>query len=212
MVEIRVGRGDEESVLTAHQKLLMESPFLAENVTKFSESGRCHIDLPDERVDAFGCFLQFLYTGDYSPLQTPEQGTRTADIDDSGEQLLNHAHVYTLAEKLGVPALKTLAHSKIHCINSTARGEMAYARYVYQNTPTENITIRKPVARFWASRSQVLRHEAEDEFRALCLDVPEFAFDVLSLVLDYKEKRTQERAEAESSAKGSGRKRLRSSL
>lgn len=40
MVEIRVGRGDEESVLTAHQKLLMESPFLAENVTKFSESGR----------------------------------------------------------------------------------------------------------------------------------------------------------------------------
>lgn len=141
-----------------------------------------------------------------------EQDTVSADVDDSGEQLLKHAHVYTLAEKLGMPALKTLAHSKIHRINSTARGEMAYARYVYQNTLAEDITIRKPVANFWATRGHVLRHEAEEEFKTLCLEVSEFSFDVLSLVLDQKEKRAHERAEAESGVKGSARKRLRNGL
>lgn len=27
--------------------------------------------------------------------------------------------------------LKNLASSRIHCVNSTAKGEIAYARYVY---------------------------------------------------------------------------------
>lgn len=134
------------------------------------------------------------------------------EIDDSGEQLLKHARVYTLAEKLGIPTLKSLAHSKIHRINSTSLGEIAYARYVYTHTPTEDETIRKPVASFWAMRSHVLRHEAENEFKKLCLDVPPFAFDVLSLVLDWKEKRAHDRAEAESNVRGSGRKRLRSGI
>jgi len=134
------------------------------------------------------------------------------EIDDTGEQLLKHARVYTLADKLGLPALKTLAHSKIHRISSTARGEIAYARYVYANTPQEDVTIRKPVAAFWATRSHVLRHEAEEEFRAMCLDFPKFGYDVLSLVLDQKEKRSQEKAEADSSVKGSARKRPRTEL
>lgn len=34
----------------------------------------------------------------------------------------------------------------------------------------------------------MLRHEAEEEFRAMCLQYPQFGFDVLSLVLDQKEK------------------------
>lgn len=111
-----------------------------------------------------------------------------------------------------MPALKTLAHSKIHRINSTSRGEIAYARYVYTNTPSDDITIRKPVASFWAQRSHVLRHEADEDFKKLCIEVPEFSWDVLTLVLDWKEKRSQDRAEAESGAKGSSRKRLRSGL
>ena len=167
-------------------------------------------------MDAFSSFIQYQYTGDYFPFETtpsrPEQGSSFDNVDDSGEQLLKHAHIYTLAEKLGVPALKTLAHSKIHRINSTTRGEVAYARYVYQNTPIDDTTIRKPVAGFWAAKSHILRHDAEDEFKALCLEVPEFAFDVLTLVLDQKEKRSQDRAEAESGVRGSGRKRHRSGL
>ncbi|PYH41882.1 uncharacterized protein BP01DRAFT_304650 [Aspergillus saccharolyticus JOP 1030-1] len=214
IVELVVGSEGSRTVLTAHQSLLLESPLLAEKVAAFRESGPRRIELPAEDVEAFGYFLQFQYTHEYSTYTEAhtDQETATEDIDDSGEQLLKHARVYTLAEKLGIPSLKTLAHSKIHRINSTSQGEIAYARYVYTYTPVDDVTIRKPVATFWALRSHVLRHEAEEEFKKLCIDVPQFCYDVLSLVLDQKEKRAQDRAEAESAVKGSGRKRLRSGL
>ena len=131
------------------------------------------------------------------------------DIDQTGEQLLKHARVYTLAGKLELPKLKTLAHSKIHRINSSATGEIAYARYVYANTPTNDTTIRKPVAAFWATRSHVLRHEAEQEFKSMCLEFPQFGFDVLSMVLDQREKRQREREE---DTPGRGKKRMRPSV
>ena len=109
--------------------------------------------------------------------------------------------------------LKSLAHSKIHRTTSTARGEIAYARYVYASTPREDVTIRKPVAAFWATRSHVLRHEAEEEFRAMCLEYPQFGFDVLSLVLDQKEKQRGGGGESvvvlETPGGGRGRKRAR---
>jgi hypothetical protein len=236
IVELVVGKNEHKTSLTAHQSLLLESPFLAQAVAAFSESGpvrasfllssildaftntisgmQRRIELPDENVEAFGCFLQFQYTHDYSasPADLSADQDAVGELDDSGELLLKHARVYTLAEKLGVPALKSLAHSKIHRINSTSHGEIEYARYVYTHTPVDDVTIRKPVASFWATRSHVLRHEAEDEFKKLCLEVPEFCFDVLSLVLDQKEKRVQDRAETESGIKGSGRKRLRSGI
>ncbi|KAL3456326.1 hypothetical protein BJX64DRAFT_294198 [Aspergillus heterothallicus] len=207
IVELIVGLGDERTAMTAHQSLLLESPFLAEQVKAFADGPR-RIELPEDDVEAFGYFLQYQYTRDYSPSQTeaPE------GADDSGEQLLKHARVYTLAGKLGIPALKSLAHSKIHRINSTSRGELAYARYVYANTADDDVTIRRPVSNFWGLRSHVLRHEAEEDFKKLCLDVPQFCFDVLSVVLDQREKRAADRAEAESGIKGSGRKRLRSGL
>ncbi|KAE8361034.1 hypothetical protein BDV27DRAFT_148166 [Aspergillus caelatus] len=215
IVELTIGKGETNTTLTAHQRLLLESPFLAERVAVFDGSGPRRVELPDEDVEAFGSFLQFQYTGNYdSSLADASNGKDAAvgEIDNSGEQLLKHARVYTLAEKLGMPALKTLAHSKIHRVNSTSHGEIAYARYVYTHTPANDVTIRKPVASFWALRSHVLRHEAEEEFRKLCLEVPEFCFDVFSMVLDHKEKRAQDKAESESAIKGSGRKRLRSGL
>ena len=91
----------------------------------------------EENVDAVGCFLEYIYTGEYFP-QRKDEGRGLAsddtqpDIDETGEQLLKH---YTLASKLGMTALKTLAHSKIHCVNSSAKGEIVYARYVYATTP-----------------------------------------------------------------------------
>lgn len=65
------------------------------------------IDLADEELDAVSCFLEYLYTGEYFPRKT-SSGTLEADnsspaIDDTGDQLLKHAKVYTLAEKLSVP-------------------------------------------------------------------------------------------------------------
>jgi hypothetical protein len=39
IVEIIVGKGDHETIMTAHQSLLMEAPLLAEFVNKFEASG-----------------------------------------------------------------------------------------------------------------------------------------------------------------------------
>lgn len=139
----------------------------------------------DENLDAVGCFLEFLYTGDYFPRKIVgtrdlERDASIPEVDESGDQLLKHARVYTLAETLQLPALKSLATSKIHCVNSTAKGELAYARYVYSHTSKDDTSIRAPVANFWATRSHLLRSEAEDEFRLMCLEYPEFGYDVLS--------------------------------
>lgn len=81
-----------------------------------------------------------------------------------------------------------MSTSKIYRVNSSARGEIAYARYIYGTVPEDDHLIRKPIAAFWAHRSHVLRHDAEDEFKTMCLDFPKFAYDVLTLVLDHKEK------------------------
>jgi hypothetical protein len=132
-----------------------------------------------------GCFLEYLYTNDYFPRKIAgsrdlERDPATPEVDESGDQLLKHARVYTLAENLQLPALKALASSKIHCVNSTAKGEIAYARYVYAHTQKDDTAIRAPVANFWATRSHTLRSEAEDEFRSMCLEFPQFGYDVLS--------------------------------
>ena len=76
--------------------------------------------------------------------------------------------------------LKKLAASKIHCINSTAKGEISYARYVYANTAKDDTSVRAPIASFWAARSHALRSDTEDEFKSLCLEFPEFGYEVLS--------------------------------
>jgi hypothetical protein len=137
-----------------------------------------------------GSFLEFLYTGEYFPKKLPGQRVLESDpaipsVDDSGDQLLKHARIYTLAEKFGVAGLKTLSSSKIHCVNSTAKGEIAYARYVYAFTRNDDTAIRAPVASFWATRSHTLRAEAESEFKALCLEHPQFGYDVLSTFVDF---------------------------
>ncbi|KAJ5788102.1 hypothetical protein N7457_003092 [Penicillium paradoxum] len=186
IVEIVIGQGGEETVLTAHQTLLVESPFLAELVAKFEVSGPRRIKLQEENVDAFGCFLQFQYTRDYTVTPSETPGRTTAD--QSGDQLLSHARIYTLAEKLGMPVLKSLAHGKIHKVKSSPQAELSYARYVYTHTPATDRTIRKPVANYWANQSHLLRHEVGDDFKKLCLEVPEFSFDVLTIILDRKEK------------------------
>lgn len=197
MVELAIGPASDLTVLTAHQALLVKSPYFASQCAQFTPDQPRRIDLPDEDLGATGSFLEYLYMDEYFPKRLDgskdaplEPDPRNPYLDDAGTALLRHARVYTLAEKFGVPALKSLAHSKIHRTSSTAKGEIAYARYVYKETAKEDATIRRPVAAFWATRSHVLRHEAEDEFRAMCLEFPQFAFDVLSLVLDKQEKKS----------------------
>ncbi|KAL9053303.1 MAG: hypothetical protein Q9162_004854 [Coniocarpon cinnabarinum] len=143
--------------------------------------------LPGDVTDEPAKRISFLETGD-GRADGLESDPSTPAVDQDGSQLLKHARVYTLAEKFQMPQLKSLAHMKINRTTSTARGEIAYARYVYSSTSPEDKVIRNPVAAFWATRSHVLRHDAEEEFRAMCLEFPQFGFDVLQRVLDQKEK------------------------
>ena len=174
------------------------------------------MEFPSEDLDAMVAFLQWLYTGEYYPAKRGDaledassSPTPTTSQADDGERLLRHARIYTLAEKLGVSDLKNLAHSKVHRVNSSAAGEIAYARYVYASTPKDDAAIRKPIASFWGQRSHVLRHEAEDEFKRLCLDFPDFGFDVLSFVLDQREKKGGKERDGGQEGLKSGRKRAR---
>ncbi|KAL8795342.1 MAG: hypothetical protein Q9195_002212 [Heterodermia aff. obscurata] len=190
IVELVIGPSDSPTVLYAHQGLLSRSPWFEQNLSGGASN---RIELPDTDLEAISCFLEYLYTGEYFPAKLPS-GTLASDpttpaIDESGAQLLKHAKVYTLAEKLGVTPLKSLSHSKIHLVTSSASAELTYARYVYSHTARSDATIRRPVASFWGQRSHVLRHETEGSFRDMCLEYPEFAFDVLSFVLDAEERR-----------------------
>ncbi|KAK5106172.1 hypothetical protein LTS08_000289 [Lithohypha guttulata] len=213
---IQLNIGGDSSAISAHRAILTMSPYFNERLA----SEETEIDMPDEDLDAMGCFLQYQYTGEYFPRRLANQpdglehDPSAPAIDNTGDQLLKHARVYTLAEKLGLPELQSLAHSKIHRINSSAVGEIAYARYVYSHSSPEDTTIRKPVAAFWATRSHVLRHEAEAEFKSMCLEFPQFGFDVLTLVLDSREKRAAQRADdtGAGSTPARGRKRMRPSV
>ncbi|KAG6000871.1 hypothetical protein E4U43_001476 [Claviceps pusilla] len=213
VVTLVIGQDDSQSLLTAHQALLQKSPYFKDICRQFVDDGSPRqIELLSEDPTAVGSFLEYLYTGEYFPRKIPGQRVLEEDpempkVDDSGIHLLRHARVYTLAEKYGVPELKKLSSSKIHCIDSTAKGEIAYARYVYAHT--DDNKVRAPIASFWATRSHTLRADAEDEFKSLCLEYPQFGYDVLTRVLDEKLKR--ERNDKMHPATGSARKRARHS-
>lgn len=211
IVELSVGQGEDSAVLSAHQALLIASPYFEQQCAAFGGNSRRRLDLSGEDMTATSCVLEYLYKGDYFPTlsgnTTLEYDPTVPQPDNEGVGLLRHARVYNLATRWGLPQLAGLAHRKIHLTSSTAKGEIAYARFVYKETSPDDENIRKPVANFWATRSHVLRHEAEQEFKRMCLEFPQFGFDVLTLVLDQQEKRSA-RQEAASSG-GAGRKRQR---
>ena len=212
IITLKIGPPSTAISLTAHQALLTHSPYFASAITATNTT----IALPDEDLAATSAVLEYLYTGEYFPHKlsssTLQSDPSIPSMDNTGEQLLKHAKVYTLAEKFGMPALRTLSHSKIHLVNSNAVAELAYARYVYEHTSKTDTTIRKPVASFWGQRSHVLRHETEGTFKEMCLQFPEFAFDVLNFVLDAEEKREERKRKStalDEGVTGSGRKRAR---
>ncbi|PVI06289.1 hypothetical protein DM02DRAFT_552823 [Periconia macrospinosa] len=195
IVEVIAGSGDAKTTYSAHEAVLVKAPVFKTQVDAFVSGAPRQIVMADVDTDAMGSVIEYLYTGEYFPKKTTtsrdaplEKDPRLPVTDDEGVGLLVHARIYTLADRLQLPNLKSLAHSKIHRTASTAKGELAYARYVYKESDPEDVTIRKPVAAFWATRSFSLRHEAEPEFRTMCLEFPQFSYDVLQLVLDQQEK------------------------
>ncbi|KMU79985.1 hypothetical protein CISG_08145 [Coccidioides immitis RMSCC 3703] len=141
IVELVVGKGDDQTILAAHQGILTSSPYFAELVSQFPEDGPRRIVLEEESIDAVACFLQYQYTGEYFPKRLGslteglESDPSIPDIDETGDQLLKHARVYTLAGKLGIDNLKSLAQGKIHRINSTAKANRYQICYPYTRDP-----------------------------------------------------------------------------
>lgn len=57
----------------------------------------------------------------------------------------------------------------------------------------------------------ILRHEAEEEFRRMILEFPQFAYDILSMVLDQKEKSSRDKGkEDKEEGDGKGTERVKS--
>lgn len=104
MIELLIGSGDDQTLLMAHKALLTKSPFFTQ---KLSSSDSKRIELGEDDLDAMSCFLEYLYTGEYFPHKLPsgnlEVDPSLPKVDESGAQLLKHAKVYTLAEKLEMP-------------------------------------------------------------------------------------------------------------
>lgn len=132
VVELLVGQREQMTRLSAHQALLVRSPWFEEACGRLVGVSPKTIELPNDNLDAVGCFLEYTYTGEYHPRKLDGAGCGSLErdpgepvMDVTGEQLLKHAQVYTLASKLQMPALRTLAHSKINCVDSTAKGEIA---------------------------------------------------------------------------------------
>lgn len=166
IITILVGSGESQTSLSAHLALLQSSPWFTDACASYTAATPPNeriVELIDDDIEAVGAFLEYLYTREYAPRLVPGSSGRAEemvleetadnDVDEGGEHLLKHAKVYTLAGKLRLPELKSLAHSKIHRINSTAKGELRYAKFVYENTTPDDKTIRQPIASFWAHRS-----------------------------------------------------------
>ncbi|KAJ5712672.1 hypothetical protein N7493_009140 [Penicillium malachiteum] len=207
IIELVIGEGESETVLTAHQDLLLESAYLKQLIDAFDDSSPRRIELPSEDAKTFSCFLEYQYTHNYS-IQLKSNDSLDS-TDEGSKLLLHHAEVYTLAEKVGLNKLKILAHKKIHSLNSTPMGELTYARYIYTHTNADDVTIRRPIASYWATQGHILRRDLKDEFKLLCIEMPAFSYDVLSLMFDRKEKGKSPENENDSSGPGSARKRPR---
>jgi hypothetical protein len=130
-----VGPEGDATSLFAHQGLLLRSPYFAEACQQFDDAAAVRrILFHDEDLAATSAVLEYLYRSDYFPSFSNKTSLEVDPTvpakDDEGVALLRHGRVYTLAKKLGLGELTSLAHRKIHLTSSTARGEIAYARFV----------------------------------------------------------------------------------
>ncbi|KAI5294943.1 hypothetical protein KEM52_002791 [Ascosphaera acerosa] len=200
VVELVIGTGDKQTVLSAHRAILGDSPFIKDitsqegadqvgfpPVTPNTTPGRTltrnsfpqtRVLLPDESVEAVACYLQYQYRGEYV-VQSATSSSSSDATPSPGEDLLCHARVFFLASKLGHAELKRLARHKIHRVGSTPQGEIAYARYVYGSDSPDAADLRRPIANYWAN-DDAAREAVPDEFKAVCLEFPEFSYDILS--------------------------------
>ncbi|KAH9845553.1 hypothetical protein Tdes44962_MAKER06518 [Teratosphaeria destructans] len=57
---------------------------------------------------------------------------------------------------------------------STAKGEITFARSVCTETNPEVVSARKPVAQLWSTRSHAPRYKADFDCKSMRLEIPRF--------------------------------------
>ncbi|KAJ5117050.1 hypothetical protein N7526_011159 [Penicillium atrosanguineum] len=129
IVEIIAG----ETVLKVHRNFILDSPLRQKRFwdAKFVICGAFTCE--QERRSSWMLFAVPVHPRLHRTASRDSVGRNRFD----GRQLRRYARIYTLAEKLGLPALKCLAHTKIHGLKGTPSDELVYARCIYTYTPQE---------------------------------------------------------------------------
>ncbi len=126
----------------------------------------------------------FFYCGDYSDPTGGDEGK-----EEPFSILELHAEMYALGDKYQAPGLLRLAMQKYEGRLKRDWVPQAFLRSiarVYKLTPESNRELRN--ATFRHARSNIEQFQSDDamriQFKGTCLDVPEFAIDLLQSYID----------------------------
>jgi len=148
-----------------------EVPFFKAAFTKeFKEASEGALHLPEDDVDTFERFLQWIYSGEYnlSGLETETE---------ADERYLQLAMLYILADKLQVPRLKNNVIDKLFEMKAKANRvpQRTAVSYVFKSS-MGNSQLRKFMVDWYAWHINFKYYnEAAKEFLYQC---PEFAADL----------------------------------
>ena len=156
-IPLVVSEGDEQQVFYVHETLLVTTSeyFHVALRSNFIEGQEKRCSFPDDNPDAFHCFVQYLYKGDY-------RVTLARPPVEGGEQqfwFLLHARCFALGSKLVTPSFKKYVVYQLACVlrrgdNPPTMGTiLAMAQIVYEDTPTlDGRPMRDLLAKHCASR------------------------------------------------------------
>lgn len=105
--------------LSAHKSVLEKSPILGILcLGPFTDPACRDIELPYESPDSFRRVLQFLYRGDYTPLDSTldEAHLTRLSVSDIGYCITIFFKIYALAHTYEIPALKLVTENKITAV------------------------------------------------------------------------------------------------
>ena len=128
--------------------------------------------------------MDFFYCGEYSD---PSEGDKGKEAPLSALEL--HAEMYALGDKYQAPELSRLAMQKYEGRLGRDWAPQDFLRsiaMVYKLTPESNRELRNTTLRH--ARSSIEQLQSDDmmriRFKETCLDVPEFAVDLLQSYID----------------------------
>lgn len=174
MSVITITVGESEARFQAHKDLLCQrSPFFNGALTRdFKEASENAVTLPEDDPDTFERFLQWVYSGTYVL-----SGIGTDDEVD--ERYIQLVQLYTLADKLEVPALKKSVVDELFVMKSNPDKppQIEVISYVYENT-RERSPLRKLMVAWlvWHVEYSWYTTPVAASFLAQC---PDFAADLV---------------------------------